>query len=129
MSDPAIKLEWDEADIKKVRKILSKKESALKKIPQAVRLATNEARRVAQSNTPKRSGRLKNSYKVAYSDGGKKSTITNEAKNTRGQPYAVYPEFGKGRGWAGKEKAFFRSGQSAGSERLLKECKKLLEEE
>lgn len=128
MSAPGFKIDWDEATVKECVKLLRKKEGALKKLPNAVKKATDEALKVAKNQAPRKTGNLADSFKVEYSDGGRKVKITNEAKNSVGQYYAPFPEFGKGRGWSGKEKAFMRDGQKAGQEKLLDECKKILEE-
>lgn len=120
-------LSWDEATLKQCRKILTKKQVALTRIAPAVRVATNKARQEAQKLAPRATGKLRNSFKVQYMDGGRKSQTTNEAKNQSGIPYGVFPEFGKGRGWSGHEQQFMRPAQKVGQERLLKECKKILE--
>lgn len=119
-------IDWDQATLRQTRALLAKKGVTLKQIAPAVRLATNYARRMAREKTPRASGTLKNSYRVSYSDGGKKSTITNDAKNQREMPYAPLLEFGKGRG-PHIAHAFMQTGQEAGKERLIKECRKLIE--
>lgn len=114
-----LKIEYE--GLEAFKKAMAKKSTHVKvDLPKLVKEVTKDAQSLAQELVPKRTGTLRNSIDIGFSDGGLVGVLLTQER------YAGFVEFGTKK--HGGAQPYMRPAQTKARQALIDECLRLVKE-